>query len=756
MFEEQTFDGVLKRMKSSVQADIDTREGSVMHNALAPAALELSICYDLLKLILRETYADTASREYLVLRAAEKGISPNPPTYAEVKARITGDVDPNDLIGATFACDAIFYTVLEPIEGEENAYRLECQTAGTAGNIPTGYLTNENYIDGVETAEIISILNYAEDEEETEAFRSRYMAAITSTPFAGNVSAYKEIVESFDSVGGCKVLPAWSFDDKNGKVKIIVLSGSNESPTPEEIEELQQAICPGIFIYTIPAASEVASIAVGQDVWTRVSGESGEFEYGEDRTAGGLANTILSSFHDGVVSTTETGDTIISSPVNYDVVGIEKSYDLTGGTGTGLAPIGHDVQIVPAVPKLVIVNFSENGNLGKNENLISRNDLIAAMKDVYNSFANAWDQTNGELAIKFSWFVTALQMVTNVESVDNLQMSMLGGEVSTSGISLPLEQYASYVPTRNDVKTMLEDAVIYDDLTYGSYTIKSYSKLLDATFKCKITVDEHYNIKVYPFFEGNSTLAAEGTYGYMGGSYNYTQTYCEFARAINAHKYDADNIASRIEYDVATICNGESYFNAGNWLGHSILSVGQSGSCENVAEGIADKFHLVGYGDSDSQLEFTVRAFEDSYGATIPLKIVDFSDMYGHTARRTYDKLVKYAAMDYEKFLYESWLKSTDPNEKIVFDLSTFVTYCKRHSTTSEGKLVSSYLRDYMRICFDADLIEDSNEYTLNIESGRLMIPVNAIPTIGIKFVLDTHESVDTSSDEYRYGLTVK
>lgn len=741
MFEEQTFDGVLKRMKSSVDSSIDTREGSVMHNALAPAALELSICYDLLKLILRETYADTASREYLILRAAEKGITPNPATYAQVKARITGTADPDNLISASFACDAVFYTVVEPIEGEENAYRLECQTAGTIGNIPVGYLSNESYIPGVETAEIISILNYGEDVEETEAFRTRYMAAVTSTPFAGNISAYKDMVESFDSVGGCKILPAWSLNDKNGKVKIIVLSGSNESPTPEEIEELQQAICPGTFTYKVPAASAVASIKVGQDVWTRVGGEAGELEYGEDHTAGGVADAIISSFHNGTVSK-EDGKATITCYTNYDVEGLEKTYDLTGGTGTGLAPIGHDVQIVPAFPKLVVVNFGENGSLGKNETLISRSDLIAAMKDVYNSFANVWDQTNGELAIKFSWFVTALQMVTNVDSVDDLQMSMLGGEVSTSGISLPLEQYASYVPNRTDIQSMLENAVVITTGTYDTYTFKTLAKVLNSDFKCKITIDENYNVTVYPFYEAINTCAIDKSYN----SEKFSITYAEFAQAVDTGKYGAeDTIFESPKFDGAKICNGETYFNNGDWLGHSILSIGQSGTCRNVRSGIANKFSLSGFTDTGlGHGTATIsKTFTSSITASIPLKIVDSGDNVGHGARILYNDMYRYAAMEYESILYEKWLKSTDPNDKIIFDLNTFRSICRKYGTSSG------------RICFNMDELEDVEGYTLDLEAGRLTIPIDAIPTIGIHIVYYKDASVDTSSDWYQYGVTV-
>ncbi|CAI8860236.1 putative phage capsid assembly protein [Bacillus sp. 916] len=45
MFEDQTFEEIMDRMLSRISADIDTREGSVIYNALAPAAAELAKSY---------------------------------------------------------------------------------------------------------------------------------------------------------------------------------------------------------------------------------------------------------------------------------------------------------------------------------------------------------------------------------------------------------------------------------------------------------------------------------------------------------------------------------------------------------------------------------------------------------------------------------------------------------------------------------------------------------------------------------------
>ena len=77
MYEAITYEDILQRMLDRVPNTMDKREGSIIYDALAPAAAELQLMYIELDVILTETFADSASREYLILRSAERGIHPN-------------------------------------------------------------------------------------------------------------------------------------------------------------------------------------------------------------------------------------------------------------------------------------------------------------------------------------------------------------------------------------------------------------------------------------------------------------------------------------------------------------------------------------------------------------------------------------------------------------------------------------------------------------------------------------------------------
>ena len=78
MYEHITYEGLIKRMMDRVLAsnkNLDSREGSLLWYGQAPAAVELQNLYIALDTVLRETFADTASREYLILRAKERGLA---------------------------------------------------------------------------------------------------------------------------------------------------------------------------------------------------------------------------------------------------------------------------------------------------------------------------------------------------------------------------------------------------------------------------------------------------------------------------------------------------------------------------------------------------------------------------------------------------------------------------------------------------------------------------------------------------------
>ncbi|MGI6318485.1 MAG: hypothetical protein ACOX1J_07175 [Dethiobacteria bacterium] len=82
MFEDMTFENILNDMLARVPNDVDKRPGSIIYDALAPAAYKLAEAYFMLQNYVDLFFADTAVGEFLSRRTAELGIVRRPATKA--------------------------------------------------------------------------------------------------------------------------------------------------------------------------------------------------------------------------------------------------------------------------------------------------------------------------------------------------------------------------------------------------------------------------------------------------------------------------------------------------------------------------------------------------------------------------------------------------------------------------------------------------------------------------------------------------
>lgn len=237
MYESITFDVIMQRMLAKVPDTVDKREGSVIWDALAPAALEMQLAYIEMDVILNESFADTQSRTFLIKRAAERGITPTAATYAIAK----GQFNINVPIGSRYSLDELNYVVTEKIS--DGIFKLQCETAGSDANSYLGTLIPIDYINGLQTAALTEILIPGEDEEETEDFRTRYFNSFDRIAFGGNRADYIEKVEKIQGVGGVKPYRAWQ---GGGTVKLVIINSEWQAPTTEMVNAVQTAIDPTV------------------------------------------------------------------------------------------------------------------------------------------------------------------------------------------------------------------------------------------------------------------------------------------------------------------------------------------------------------------------------------------------------------------------------------------------------------------------------------------------------------------------------
>ena len=138
-------------------------------------------------------------------RAAERNIIPHPATAAVWKASFT----PKNLQvenGTRFNCDSMNLAVTGKVE--DGIYELTCETAGSIGNGCQGKLIPINYVTGLETAELAELVIPGNDEEETEAFRERYLTILRKPSTSGNIYDYYNWAMACKGVGGGQNIPA--------------------------------------------------------------------------------------------------------------------------------------------------------------------------------------------------------------------------------------------------------------------------------------------------------------------------------------------------------------------------------------------------------------------------------------------------------------------------------------------------------------------------------------------------------------------
>ena len=245
MYENQTFELILQRMLNRIRNNVDKREGSVIYDANASAAVELQLLYIALNDIMNEAFADTASREFLIRRAKERGITPFPATHAILQGEFTPvDLDVTDR-RFSMPNTPLTYVVVAALEENgqvlPGVYRVRCEQPGSEGNRFRGPIIPILHIPGLQTAELTSLLIPAQDDESTEALRRRFFDSFKAFSFGGNIQDYIDKTNAIDGVGATKVTPVWS---GGGTVRLTILDSLFNAASPALIDTVQEVIDP--------------------------------------------------------------------------------------------------------------------------------------------------------------------------------------------------------------------------------------------------------------------------------------------------------------------------------------------------------------------------------------------------------------------------------------------------------------------------------------------------------------------------------
>ena len=241
MYENMTFENIMGRCLSRVAPSIDKREGSVVYDAIAPAAAELAIMYIELAYLMDRAFPDTEYGDDLTKKVRERSIFRTAATAAVRKGYFEdGDGNAMDVpIGTRFSGDSLNYITTERLAAGQ--FRLVCETPGAAGNQYQGTLFPIDHVDNLGAARLADILINGEDEETDEALYARYLESLESQAYGGNKADYKTKIELLQGVGKVKVFPVWN---GGGTVKIIFVDSDWGIPSEDLVDSVQTAVDP--------------------------------------------------------------------------------------------------------------------------------------------------------------------------------------------------------------------------------------------------------------------------------------------------------------------------------------------------------------------------------------------------------------------------------------------------------------------------------------------------------------------------------
>lgn len=242
--EEYDYEYFINQALSKVPEGIDTREGSIIYDALAPTCYQLAAFIMQLKNVLLETFVVTATGECLDYRAQETGLERIEATKAIVRARLTReDGSPFSVaMGSRFSSigdDPVYYTVIAA--EEEGIFRLQAEIAGESGNKYIGVLLPLNNFNGLAEAMVTEILIPARDTETDEELRKRIIDSKEIVTFGGNITDYYYLTSGIQGVGAVQIYPVWN---GGGTVRLVILDDTYKAANEVLVERVQQMIDP--------------------------------------------------------------------------------------------------------------------------------------------------------------------------------------------------------------------------------------------------------------------------------------------------------------------------------------------------------------------------------------------------------------------------------------------------------------------------------------------------------------------------------
>lgn len=241
-YTDKTFDNILTSMLSKVPNSLDKREGSIIYDALAPAAIELEQAYIELDNTLERGFVDTATGEYLDLRVKEQAVERKPAlkTIRFLQCEGSGG---RIFAGDRFLVGDMYFAAVEDLT-VPGIVKIESESTGSQ-TVPD-YNDEVLSVEGIPGLERAYLVENQEDfngvdAESDEELRARYYITVRRNAGSGNISDYVFWCSEVPGAGRVIVEPLW---DGPGTVRIILLDSDGNPASSGLITDVKEYIDP--------------------------------------------------------------------------------------------------------------------------------------------------------------------------------------------------------------------------------------------------------------------------------------------------------------------------------------------------------------------------------------------------------------------------------------------------------------------------------------------------------------------------------
>lgn len=354
-FSDRTYENILKELLAEAPAKVDTRQGSIYFDAVAPCAMKLAAFYADIGLIVDLLSLPTATGTYLDELGREYGVERNPATPAKYQLVYEGTA-PDPGTRFFYYVDTLYFFV----EWLGGPLCLVSETSGEAANsIPEGSLaTPVNTVEGLTRAEFGPLLEPGQAEETDDEYRQRIQEKIGGPAKNGNKWHYKMWCEEVDGVGRARILPLWAGANT---VKAALLDPDGKPAADTVVARVQEYVDPGgtglgegqanIGAYFTAVAAEPLSVTV------KFSLSLYDGTALEDVTAA-ITESIRSYLKDIAMNTADSENMVVRissiGALIHATTGVVDYANLTVNGGT--ANISVDKDYVAVLEEVVIID----------------------------------------------------------------------------------------------------------------------------------------------------------------------------------------------------------------------------------------------------------------------------------------------------------------------------------------------------------------------------------------------------------------